>query len=244
MIKFTFLGANESRQDADCGNTSLLLSGDRGVLCVDLSGNVEKIVGADVDTVLLTHEHIDHVYALPSLLHQLWLSGRDRELKIVVPEGMQYIPEGMIELFKFRSKKNIFKINVVSEKDFQVGSLSVQTFVTDHTLMSVGIVVTEGNNKLVYTCDTRPINQPLSLMAGAKVLIHEASGLAEYEETLIKKGHSSAADAAEFAKKISPERLFLCHLPQGSNAKEAVLKEAKSFFEAAYIPEILVEYTV
>ena len=74
MIEFRFLGANGSCQDADSGNTALLLNGTDGAVCVDLSCNIAAAVDADVDAVILTHEHIDHIYALPSLVHQLWLS--------------------------------------------------------------------------------------------------------------------------------------------------------------------------
>ena len=50
-------------------------------------------------THLLTHEHIDHVYALPSLLHHLWLGGRAKALDIYIPEGMEPLVNGLIDLF-------------------------------------------------------------------------------------------------------------------------------------------------
>ena len=77
MLNFMFLGTNGSMQ-GDEGNTSLLFKGSRGTVLVDASCGLGRAVAADVDAVVLTHEHIDHVYGLPSLIHQLWLSGHLR----------------------------------------------------------------------------------------------------------------------------------------------------------------------
>lgn len=244
MLKFVFLGTNGSCQDIGCGNTSLLIFGSNGVFCVDLSCNIPQIVDVDIDAVVLTHEHIDHVYALPSLLHQLWLCGRTRELKIIVPKGMEFVPEGLIDLFQLKSKKNIFDIQVISCDSFELGTMHINLFKTDHTATSVGIIVTDGKDKLVYTCDTRPIKAAVAMMDGAKVLIHESSGEKKDEEVLIRKGHSSGSDAADLANKIKVDRMYLCHLPKGDDAKQRILKEARSSFSKTYIPEILVEYTV
>ena len=244
MLKFEFLGANGSCQDPESGNTSLLFSDGKGAFCVDLSCNMASVVDEDVDAVILTHEHIDHVYALPSLLHQLWLTGRSKPLAIYIPAGLERITNGLIDLFSIRSKKGIFPICVSTEDTFTVGDMCVRTFRTDHTDMSVGVVVESGSHKVVYSCDTRPIREVPDGLQGTDVLIHEASGLQTDEQTLIKKGHSSGADAASLAKQLGVMRLFLCHLPRGTEKKNGILAEAKAIFPQTDIPEILHEYTV
>ena len=96
MLKLIFLGVNGSLQDTDSGNTSLLLMGRKGSLAVDLSCNIGTLVNAGVDAVILTHEHIDHVYGLPSLLHQMWIAGRRKALDIYVPKGLEGLADGLI----------------------------------------------------------------------------------------------------------------------------------------------------
>ena len=98
MLNFMFLGTNGSMQ-GDEGNTSLLFKGSRGTVLVDASCGLGRAVAADVDAVILTHEHIDHVYGLPSLIHQLWLSGRRRALDICVPAGMEEFVHRFLEVF-------------------------------------------------------------------------------------------------------------------------------------------------
>ena len=207
-------------------------------LCADLSCNLAAVVEAEPDVVVLTHEHIDHVYGLPSFLHQSWLRGRKEPLKIVVPPRMEKIPEGMLELFRLREKKDIFDIAVTEEKTFYIGSLRVETFVTDHTETSIGIIIEEGEKRLVFTSDTRP--NPV--LPKADVLIHEASGISADEVMLVKKGHSSGRDAGIAARKAEAEKLFLCHLP--TEGKNKVLKDAKKIFPETEIPKLLRWYRV
>lgn len=244
MLKFIFLGVNGSLQDNRSGNTSLLITGERGCAAVDLSCNIAAVAEADVDAVILTHEHIDHVYALPSLLHHLWLGGRAKALDIYIPEGMEPLVNGLIDLFGIRTKSNMFEIRIHTEAAFDIGALHVTEFPTDHTDTSIGIVVEDGADKLVYTCDTRPFKAAPAFMNGAQVLIHESSGLSLDEETLIRKGHSSGADAGKMARDLNVKRLYLCHLPKGEAAKAEILGEAKSVFPETYIPEILRELPV
>ena len=276
MLKLIFLGVNGSLQDTDSGNTSLLLMGRKGSLAVDLSCNIGTLGNAGVDAVILTHEHIDHVYGLPSLLHQMWIAGRRKALDIYVPKGLEGLADGLIQLFGIREKKNMFEIRMHTEPVFSVGTMKVTTFPTDHTKMSIGVVVEEGDviedddvieegdaiedsdaiedamedamkgrrAKLVYTCDTRPLRDIPSFMEGAQVLVHEASGLSKDGETLLRKGHSSGADAGKMARMLGADKLYLCHLPRGEEAKAEILHEAKMVFEESFIPEVLREIAV
>lgn len=239
MVRFLFLGVNGSVQEIGGGNTSLLFLGREGRAAVDLSCNLAAIVQADIDAVIFTHEHIDHVYGLPSLLHQLWLSGRRRALALYAPEGMEPLLESLIGLFGLREKKGMFPIHIRSEKEFLVGSMKVSLFSTDHTAMSAGLIVEEDGDKVIYTADTRPIREAAPFMEGAEVLICEASGCFEDEEELVKKGHSSGRDAGELAARLGVKRLYLCHLPE--KGREAVLREAAAVFSEAAVPKLLKE---
>ncbi|MGM9601635.1 MAG: MBL fold metallo-hydrolase [Faecousia sp.] len=244
MIEFTFLGINGSVQEPEYGNTALLISGQTGVLAVDLSCNLSALTNADIDAVILTHEHIDHVYGLPSLIHQLWLRGRTRALDIYMPQGLENLVNGLLDLFGIRSKPKMFEIRLRTEASFAVGSLSIRTFRTDHTGTSLGIVVEAGGKKLIYTGDMRPMSVFPAEFEGADVLIHEASGTESEEPTLIRKGHSSGADAGKAAKALGVKRLYLCHLPQGDTRKQKVLQEAERMFPLSQIPDILETYSL
>lgn len=64
MLKLIFLGANGSIQERDSGNTSLLFSDGTSAILVDASVNLYAAIEAQIDAVVLTHEHIDHMLSL------------------------------------------------------------------------------------------------------------------------------------------------------------------------------------
>lgn len=239
MLKFVFLGTNGSLQELNQGNTSLLFKGTQGCVAVDLSCNLSTVVQEDIDAVVFTHEHIDHVYGLPSLLHQLWLSGRKRVLNLYAPKTMHQFIERFIDVFSLRQKQGMFPINLCEESRFKVGTMQFTLFPTDHMPGSIGMIVQDGEDKLVYTSDTRPIKEPIPEMYGARILIHEASGTAEEEVSLHKKGHSSGRDAGQMAKSLQVSILYLCHLP--ITGKEQIVQEATECFPKVVLADPLKE---
>lgn len=241
MAEFIFLGANGSVQEQNSSNTSLLFKDEKGSFMIDAS-TVYRAVEEDIDMLFITHSHIDHIYALPSFLHQAWLTGRTKPLTIVAPKGIIETIDNLINLFSIREKKNIFEINVIENGTHMVGNMKIVTFKTDHTDSSIGMVIEENNKRVVYTCDTRPLTVINDNFYDSEYLIHETSGLFKDEETLIKKGHSSSHDAAIVAKETRAKKLLLCHLPKGNDKKEAILKEARETFSNSELPKINEEY--
>ncbi len=241
MLKFTFLGANGSIQERDSGNTSLLFSDGASTILVDASVNLYVAVEAQIDAVVLTHEHIDHMYALPSLLHQLWLEKRIKPLRIICPDGIRPMVNGLIENFSIRSKKEIFDIVFETATENSVGNIKLNFFKTVHTPNSVGMVVQCGTRKIVYTCDTAPISNAQESLPSCSfnpdILIHETNSLSNVR----KPDHSGGLEAAKLAQELGAKRLILCHLPKGEVEKEAILNEAKTLFSETELPIILNE---
>ena len=97
----------------------------------------QTLVNAGVDAVILTHEHIDHVYGLPSLLHQMWIAGRRKALDIYVPKGLEGLADGLIQLFGIREKKNMFEIRTVSYTHLDVYKRQGQGIVTFYHAVQV-----------------------------------------------------------------------------------------------------------
>lgn len=248
MLKYVFLGANGSMQEGGSGNTSLLFSDGTSSFLVDASVNIHAAVEASIDAVVITHEHIDHMYALPSLLHQLWLSKRTKPLVIICPDGVRSMVNGFIDNFAIRSKKGIFDIVFETAGRNEVGGMELEFFKTVHTPNSVGMVISDGCGetlkRIVYTCDTSPVVNPRdSLPACAfdpDVLIHETNSVSDVR----KPDHSSGLDAARLALELGAKRLVLCHLPKGDVAKQAILEEARSLYPNAELPIVMKEETV
>ncbi|KXB42719.1 MBL fold metallo-hydrolase [Amygdalobacter nucleatus] len=238
MLKYKFLGVNNSLQEVKSGNTSLLIGSDGTHLLIDTSVNIAEAVDFDVDAVLFTHEHIDHLYALPSLLHQMWLMKRKRQLNIYCHIGMNEIVNNLIDIFGIRGKKDIFPIAINNDDELKIGDIFVEAVKSNHTEYSRSYVFRYAGKKLVYTSDTRPFAYAPQSFMDADVLIHEAGGTDLEREKLIDGGHSTAGDAATLAKKTNAKKLLLCHLPVGDNVKLHIKKTAIKIFKDTNLADV------
>ena len=240
MASVIFLGTNGSLQERGSGNTSLLLFSSDYKTLVDVSSNIQEAVKVDIDSVIITHSHTDHVYGIPSLLHQLWLGGRKRLLVIYAPKPVIDLVNTLIDAFSLREKKNFFPLEVKEVEDLRIGNTEISFFKPDHTDASIGLLFKDDKGKILYTSDTRPIKEIKEDWIDSDILIHESSGSSIDEETLIKKGHSSSIDAANLANMIKCKKLILCHLPL--NDKNTILEEARIVFSNTIIPSTFYQY--
>ena len=258
-MKFAFAGTSGGIQTRSSGNTSIILMDGGTSLLVDVSGSPAgslAAVGIDpaqLGGVFLTHAHVDHLYALPSLLHNLWLMGRVSPLRIAGNRETLEIAQRLCGLFSLERKPGFFKIEWVKDRpgaSLAFGPFAVKSFAARHGLPTLGLVVSAGGRKLVYSADTAPLEQWPQEAAGACVLAHEASGLEDGEASLNASGHSSARQAALAATTIAgmdpdapPPCLLLCHLPLALHAIEHIRIEAQEFYRGIVrIPETLQLY--
>lgn len=250
-MKFTFTGVLGGVQTARSGNTSLIFTDGATNLLVDVSGSpAGSIAACGVDplrltAVFLTHGHIDHIYGLPSLIHNLWLMGRREPLAIYGNSATIELGQRLCKLFSLESKPGIFHIDwetVSQDSVFEIGSFSIRPLAANHGLPTLGLVIRSGAEKVVYTADSAPIDSRQNDITGASALIHEAGGLASQESTLNPAGHSSSRQAAEMAAKIAAMEpqglkpaLMLCHLPPQAPLIESMRREAEAHYDGAVI---------
>ena len=220
-LSVRILGRNGSLQERASSNTSLLLSTPSHSVLVDCSGNLQEAVhDSGLAAVVITHEHIDHVYGFPSLIHQLWLSGRTEPLKVYAPETTLSIVEKLLDAFSLLSKKGMFPIELCTADAFSAGDIHITPFRTDHTGDSLGLIAEADGKRIVYTSDTRPIASVMKEMSSPDILITDK-------------------DAAELAVRLAAKRLLLVHLPDSEDERRAILNEASMVFPESGIPEPL-----
>ncbi|MCK4614002.1 MAG: ribonuclease Z [Thermoplasmata archaeon] len=99
--------------------------------------------------------------------------------------------------------------------------------------------------KVVYTGDTRPIQELVEFARDADVLIHEATFHSDLTEKSQKFGHSTAKQAAEIAKRAGVKKLFLTHI-SNRYSKDAtpLLNEAKEVFPNTELARDFMEHYV
>ena len=112
-MKIVFFGTAGAIQSKDNANVSFSVVEKKLSILVDSSGNPVQYlnrVGIDpkkLDSLILTHSHIDHIYAVPSLIHNLWLMKRKKPLNI---SKLKYIHFSIVGYGILRGFRFILKI--------------------------------------------------------------------------------------------------------------------------------------
>jgi ribonuclease Z len=98
--------------------------------------------------------------------------------------------------------------------------------------------------KIVFSGDTKPIDEMINFAKNADVLIHEATFDSELEDVSYDYGHTTASQAAEIAKKSDVEKLFLIHISPRYNENNVLEEEAKKIFKNSIVPKDFQEFEV
>jgi ribonuclease Z len=235
IAKLTMLGT-AAIADVSHGNVYLLLtSGDSNIL-IDCGGNpTSRVMRAglnfiELDGLIVTHYHPDHIYGVPILLMNLWLLGRTEAFPIFGPPKTLHIIRRMMDLYEWDTWPNFIPVNfheIPLEPDAPVVSdkiVSITAAPVAHVVQTIGLRITNRltGNILAYTSDTMRDPRVVHLARNADILLHEATG--EYY------GHSTGADAAHDALEANAKRLVLVHYPSVRGDLAAVLKEASAIF--------------
>lgn len=193
---------------------------DVGVTFSYLSQELEKISvsPSDLNGVLITHAHSDHIKGLQSLVKRT-------NLTVYVTEGM--IPE-LIE--KIPSNR----IQILSSKN-TISDLMVECIPTSHDVESVGYLIENRNSSLVYITDTGYINRKyLSQLENKEIYIIESNhdekmlmnGPYPYilkQRIISDKGHLSNTTVASYLKKLVGDKtryIILAHLSETNNTEK------------------------
>lgn len=244
-MPFQFLGTAGAAPSADRDNTSLLFYTPAEALLVDCGGSpLHRILRAGVDArrlrwVIITHAHVDHIYGLPSLIHTLWLTGRQTPLTLYALPEPAAIIRRYLALFPIehspRYPLDLVEIEPRPETPVLEGrTLRVEASPVEHSIPNAALRVTfadrDERGTVVYSSDTRPCAAVAGLARGADVLIHEATFGGESAEAE-RVRHSTAAEAGRVAREAKVGRLILTHLdPWGPHPPEALREEAARAF--------------
>lgn len=254
-MKIIFFGTAGAIQSKDNTNVSFSVIEKKLSILVDSSGNPVqclKRVSIDptkLDVLILTHFHTDHIYALPSLIHNLWLMKRKKPLSIISNQFTINKAKELFNIFSLSSKEGLFSINWVNIDEGEIDvfpGVKIQLFSVLHSIPTSGIKIITSNSSLVYSSDTSPSKEVINRASGVKALIHEASGTLNLEEKLNKAGHSSGRQAGEIAKKAGVKFLFLCHFDfsEGSTQDKVEFETKSSFQGKVIVPELFRFYEV
>jgi ribonuclease Z len=236
MPKVIILGSSNAIPDDDHENSHMALVGDERLVLIDCVSNpIVRLRKAglkveEITDLILTHFHPDHVSGVPLLLMDLWLLGRENELRIYGLDFTLDRLETMMDLYGWGTWPNFFPVkmqrlaeepmNLVQENEqWKIFSSPVK-----HIIPNIGLRIEfqESGKIFAYSGDTEPTPEVVQLAKNADLLIHEATGAS--------LGHTDAAQAGQIAENAGAEQLYLIHYANGEFRDYGIMARAAQEF--------------
>lgn len=173
MSSITILGAYGTKSDS-CGSSAFLIN-DKHVLD---AGNILKPLKekcADIETIWLTHSHLDHILDIAFVLDNYY-EQRKKPLRI---RGLKETLETLkIHFFNHKIWPDFSKIPLYQSSEMCViydvvdydiwysidCDTEIKAFPTDHTVASCGYVLKKNDNAVLISADTYHLNSVLKMV--------------------------------------------------------------------------------
>ena len=211
-------------------NTKLLIDAGIAYLTIKKTLEEEGINPKELDGILITHDHSDHIKGLKTLLKNI-------NIKV-------YIPKEMYKALKdYVDRKNI----VFLEEESDIGDLHISLIRTSHDVIcSVGYIITDGIKSLFYATDTGYINRKyLKKMKNQDLYFIESNHDEEMlmngpypyylkQRVIGDEGHLSNITTAKYLAKTvgdNTKNIILAHLSEKNNTEALALQAVKEEFK-------------
>jgi ribonuclease Z len=197
----------------------------------------------DVEAVVFTHCHHDHILGLPQIIFYYGIE-RDRRpkrpLRIFGPAGeIRRVVDDAQRFLQFERYPELrFDLEVHELRggaELETSGLKVKTCSARHAVPGLCYrFESEAGASAVFSGDTAYNPDLIELARGAGLLVHEASYGPKSVRQDVRWGHSGAPDAAEVALEAGVARLALVHC--GEAARAAALAAARAIFPDSFFP--------
>ncbi|MGD0952186.1 MAG: MBL fold metallo-hydrolase [Methanotrichaceae archaeon] len=222
--KVTLLGTGVGIPQPGRSQAAILVETERPLLLDCGAGTLLRLdeAGIDVenlDTVLLTHLHLDHVSDLLALANVRYLR-RLPGLEVYGPVGTATWLETLHSAFPYLEKMQVTVHEVRPMDDFSVLGFDIFAEEAKHSVAALAYRIEAEEKVLVYSGDTEPSPRVAALAEGADLLIHECS----FPEPFDVTNHTTPKKLGRLLKNVN--RVVLTHFyPQALGCEEDMALE-------------------
>lgn len=182
-----------------------------------------RVLPENIDLMLLSHLHGDHILGVPQYLHHIAFPGVNAELTIVGPKGTRSVIEKIVDLTfpgeLERLVKNLTFIELEGEKGLIEEPYPIKYVELKHSVKNYGYIIRFDNASVGYTGDTTLCDNLYKLI--------EESDIVLIDTTMDKttKLHLGVGDVENIAERFPEKKFFLVHrgreidniIPKGYN---------------------------
>lgn len=224
-MELTILGFMGGYPAQGIGTTSYLLAADGFHLLIDVgSGSVlalEKHINPlDVDAVILTHYHPDHIADMGVLQHVFQL--KEGENKHVLP----IYGHTESDLHSLRTSVGVSEaVDYSGDEPITIGPFQITFMKTIHPVpcYALSIVEIKTNKKFVFSADSGYLETFITFAKDADLFLADTNFFQGKERHSV---HMTSKEVGEIAQAAQVKQLVLTHLPAGKDWQQ-LLAEAK-----------------
>lgn len=220
-MEIVILGSGTATPQLRRNASGTLIRGSKSNVLIDMGpGILRRLCEAgvdykDIDAVLLTHYHPDHVSDLaPFLFAHNYAYGEIRSAPFFVigPQGLEQLYRGLVKIYGSwivpgMDRLSMTELKADDEDDFLLDKLEIASVPAVHSRPCVSFRIDEDGKSVTISGDTGYSDSLVSLARGTDVLICECSMPDDQPVT----GHCTPSVAARMAKEAGAKKLVLTH---------------------------------
>ena len=264
MNKIVLLGTGcPSPSHIRYGPSTLIFTEKHKILIDAGSGVTQRLsefglAPSEIDVILITHLHSDHIVDLYQLYISGWHTGRTRPFKIVGPKGIKKFFDKTVEAYadelnlrvdwEKRPNHEGLDINIIeidNEFIYEEMGIKITSIEVQHQPVepAYGYQVFVDDKKITYSGDTRYSKNLEKASKNAEYLIHEVFVSLAFnekrmtEDTLknVKDYHSTPKDVGTLAKAANVKKLILNHFVPPVFDEEILKAEISKYYKGEII---------
>jgi ribonuclease BN (tRNA processing enzyme) len=230
QLKLTIIGFWGGYPKQNAASSGYLLEHEGFQLLIDCgSGVLAKLQNViqpeELDAVLLSHYHPDHIADIGVLQHARLIQGFLGKKFPALPLYGHHFDQR--EFLKLTYKEITKGIAYEPSKLLSVGPFQVSFLKTDHPVPCYAMRIEAGGSSLVYTADSSFKEEFIEFSKEADVLLCECNFYGNQNGK--SAGHMNSIDAGQFANRAKVKQLILTHLPHYGQLSELVSEAAGEF---------------
>jgi ribonuclease Z len=265
-MRVTLLGTGCPQADPRrFGPASLVCAGERRFLIDCGSGVTQRLLGAgssgaELDAVLLTHLHSDHVIDLYQLIISSWHQGRDRPQRIFGPPGTRAFAQATMELWRREREQRIawerrpsvaaLELDIVEFGEGWVwdgDGVRIAAFEVDHRPVqpAFGFLFETDGCRTAFSGDTTVCDNLIAWAKDVDLLVHECF---IHREMVARRGgrvdpglenvaayHTLSSEVGKVASRAGARALLLTHFVPVTFDPDALHAEVGAAFAGPVI---------
>lgn len=228
-MQVTVIGYWGGYPSKDAASAAYILEKDGYMLVLDLgSASLAKLQKyktiTEIDAVILSHYHADHIADIGVLQHALlvqrYITGEEKVVPIYGHDENEYE-------FQKLASDDTDAVRFDPHEVLKLGPFYIRFLRTKHSVPCYGMRITDGSSTIVYTADSAYQDDWIKFSRDADLLLADTNFYAHQDGQAA--GHMTSIEVGTIAREAKVGEVILTHLPHFGNHTDLVHEAADEF---------------